>query len=304
VWDTSNDYFNNARGDNSRLYPDEEMFRGGNMEAADMFRGPGDFCLSTRGAGSSSFMALQIMERERELAEREAATMFARRSMEADNMMMNSRRPVRGYDDDLFDNYGRQAQGSYDLALRRESQLRRELQLQMELEREEKARRQLEAQQLEARQLVAQQLVEQELRIRAEMLEAVNRTMRLEQERKEREQLRLEMEEAMRRRSVMEERRGRGAGRRFDMDTSLEDDRSARALLMERMLRERGGERNAGPAARLSELGPRLEQEEESEEPLPPVLDDAIGEGGNGRRHARDFDPEALSLRKLMVDVS
>jgi hypothetical protein len=250
-------------------------------------------------------MALQIMERERELAEREAATMFARRGMEADDMMMMSRRPARGYDDDLFDSYGRQAgQGSYDLALRRESQLRRELQLQMELEREEKARRQLEAQQLEARQLVAQQLVEQELRIRAEMLEAVNRTMRLEQERKEREQLRLEMEETMRRRSIMEERRGRGASRRFDMDTSLEDDRSARALLMERMLRERGGERNDGPPARMSGLGPRLEQEEESEEPLPPVLDDAIGEGGNGRRHARDFDPEALSLRKLMVDVS
>jgi hypothetical protein len=244
------------------------------------------------------------MERERELAERDAATMFARRGMEADDMMRMSRRPARGYDDDLLDNYGRQGQASYDLALRRESQLRRELQLQMELEQEEKARRQLEAQQLEARQLVAQQLVEQELRIRAEMLEAVNRTMRLEQERKEREQLRLEMEEAMRRRSVMEERRGRGAGRRFDMDTSLEDDRSARALLMERMLRERGGERNDGPPARMSGLGPRLEQEEESEEPLPPVLDDAIGEGGNGRRHARDFDPEALSLRKLMVDVS
>ncbi len=219
-------------------------------------------------------------------------------------MMMNSRRPLRGYDDDLFDNYGCQAQGSYDLALRRESQLRRELQLQMELEREEQARRQLEAQQLEARQLVAQQLVEQELRIRAEMLEAVNRTMRLEQERKEREQLRQEMEQNMRR-SIMEERRGRGlASRRFDMDTSLEDDRSARALLMERMLRERGGERNAGPPARMSGRGPGGGGEEESEEPLPPVLDDAIGEGGNGRRHARDFDPEALPLRKLIVDVS
>jgi hypothetical protein len=106
-------------------------------------------------------------------------------------------------------------------------------------------------------------------------------------------------------RSIMEERRGRGASsRRFDMDTSLEDDRNARALLMERMLRERGGERNAGPAAaRMSGLGPRLE-EEDREEPLPPVLDDAIGEGGNGRRHARDFDPEALPLRKLIVDVS
>ena len=46
-----------------------------------------------------------------------------------------------------------------------------------------------------------------------------------------------------------------------------------------------------------------MEEEEERGEPLPPIWDDAIGEGGKGRRHARDFNPEATALRKLILTV-
>jgi hypothetical protein len=45
-------------------------------------------------------------------------------------------------------------------------------------------------------------------------------------------------------------------------------------------------------------------QEEEPSKPLPPIWDDAIGDGSKSRRHARNFDPEALPLRKLFLSVS
>ena len=52
------------------------------------------------------------------------------------------------------------------------------------------------------------------------------------------------------------------------------------------------------------DVGGRFVGDDEELAPLPPIFDDAIGEGGNGRRHARDFNPQALALRKMIISVS
>jgi hypothetical protein len=84
----------------------------------------------------------------------------------------------------------------------------------------------------------------------------------------------------------MEQRRGQ----RKDMPPLL----GARQLLQdERRLRER-----LPPPKK-----PQRQEAEEPSKPLPPIWDDALGDGSRSRRHARNFDPEALPLRKLFLSV-